>query len=57
MLAPWIIEEILKREQQRYEQERERLHQELPLERPEDLRVPATQPAEETERGVAIIDI
>ena len=57
MLDPWIIEEILKKEQeQRRESEQGRI--ELPVERPRDLEHPAvTPPREETERGVMIIDI
>ena len=58
MLDPWIIEEILKKEQeQRRESERSRV--ELPIERHRnDLDRPAvTPPREETERGVMIIDI
>jgi hypothetical protein len=58
MLDPWIIEEILKKEQeQRRESELGRI--ELPIERPRDLddRPTVTPPREETERGVMIIDI
>lgn len=58
MLDPWIIEEILKKEQeQRRESERGRI--ELPIERhrPEDDRPIVTPPREESERGVMIIDI
>jgi hypothetical protein len=57
MLDPWIIEEILKKEQeQRREGERGRI--ELPIERhrPDDYPV-VTPPREKTERGVMIIDI
>jgi hypothetical protein len=56
MLDPWIIEEILKKEQeQRRESERGRI--ELPIERHRDDRPAVTPPREETERGVMIIDI
>jgi hypothetical protein len=57
MLDPWIIEEILKKEQeQRRESERGRI--ELPIERHRDVERPAVTPRrEETERGVMIIDI
>jgi hypothetical protein len=57
MLDPWIIEEILKKEQeQRRESERGRV--EVPLERHRiDERPAVTPPREETERGVMIIDI
>lgn len=59
MLDPWIIEEILKKEQeQRRESERSRV--ELPIERPRndlDRRPAVTPPREEGERGVMIIDI
>ncbi len=57
MLDPWIIEEILKREEERRrEQEQNRV--ELPIEIIE--RRPTTSvtpPREESERGVIIIDI
>jgi hypothetical protein len=58
MLDPWIIEEILKKEQER-RRESERGHVELPIERHRnDLDRPAvTPPREESERGVMIIDI
>jgi hypothetical protein len=60
MLDPWIIEEILKKEEeQRRESERGRI--ELPIERRRgDLgtdRPAVTPPREEGERGVMIIDI
>lgn len=59
MLDPWIIEEILrKEEEQRRESERGRI--ELPIERHRtDLgdRPAVTPPREEGERGVMIIDI
>ena len=57
MLDPWIIEEILKKEQeQRRESERGRI--ELPIERHRPDDHPAvTPPRDETERGVMIIDI
>jgi hypothetical protein len=58
MLDPWIIEEILKKEQeQRREGERGRV--ELPIDRHRgDVERPAvTPPRDETERGVMIIDI
>jgi hypothetical protein len=59
MLDPWIIEEILKKEQeQRRESERGRV--DLPIDRhrgdPGD-RPAVTPPREEGERGVMIIDI
>ena len=59
MLDPWIIEEILKREE-RAREERDRARIELPLETPahniERTQVTPPQPVE-SERGVAIIDI
>jgi hypothetical protein len=58
MLDPWIIEEILKKEEDaRREQERDRA--EMPIERPRDQypRPVVTPPREEGERGVMIIDI
>ena len=63
MLDPWIIEEILKKEDE-LRRERENVHVELPL--PVDNRNryrdtgenPAVTPArDESERGVMIIDI
>jgi hypothetical protein len=58
MLDPWIIEEILKKEEeQRREGERGRI--EVPIERhrtPSD-RPAVTPPREEGERGVVVIDI
>ena len=58
MLDPWIIEEILKREEE-LRRERERIPAELPIERRRDTgNQPAvTPPREEGERGVMIIDI
>lgn len=59
MLDPWIIEEILKKEEER-RRESERTHIELPIERDRDNgpRSIVTPPREqETERGVMIIDI
>jgi hypothetical protein len=57
MLDPWIIEEILKKEEeQRRESERGRV--ELPIHRPDLGDRPAvTPPREENQRGVMIIDI
>ncbi|HEU0029225.1 MAG TPA: hypothetical protein VFQ53_01245 [Kofleriaceae bacterium] len=58
MLDPWIIEEILKKEEE-LRREQERGHAELPIERRRDTgdRPVVTPPREETERGVMIIDI
>jgi hypothetical protein len=58
MLDPWIIDEILRREdEKRQEQERGRI--EAPLESPRgrdtEPRMPAKAP--EQERGVVVIDI
>ena len=58
MLDPWIIDEILRREdEKRREQERARI--EVPLESPRgrdsEPKVPQAPP--ESERGVMIIDI
>jgi hypothetical protein len=57
MLDPWIIEEILKKEQEQ-RRESERVHIELPIDRhrPDDHPI-VTPPREKTERGVMIIDI
>ena len=57
MLDPWIIEEILKKEEER-RREQERGRAELPVDRYRDSERPAvTPPREESERGVMIIDI
>ncbi len=57
MLDPWIIEEILKKEEEK-RREAEQVRIELPI-TPyrEDPRPSVTPPREETERGVMIIDI
>lgn len=58
MLDPWIIEEILRREDERRREEG-REHLELPLESPryrETGKQPAS-PSSDDERGVIIIDI
>jgi len=59
MLDPWIIEEILKREEdRRREQERSRI--EAPLERPRYRDTDPAMPApakDEGGRGVVVIDI
>lgn len=58
MLDPWIIEEILKKEEE-LRREQERIPAELPIQRPPDIghRPSVTPPKEEGERGVMIIDI
>jgi hypothetical protein len=60
MLDPWIIEEILKKEEER-RREQERGRAELPVERHRDTgqqpTVSPQPPREEGERGVMIIDI
>ena len=58
MLDPWIIEEILKKEEER-RREQERGRAELPVDRYRDTdqQPTVTPPREETERGVMIIDI
>jgi hypothetical protein len=58
MLDPWIIEEILKKEEE-LRREQERGHAELPIERPPLRERPMVTPAPEpeSERGVMIIDI
>lgn len=58
MLDPWIIEEILKKEEER-RRENERGRAELPVEHERDdrPRSTVTPPREESERGVMIIDI
>ncbi len=57
MLDPWIIEEILKKEEERRREE-ERGGAEWPVGPYRDERKPSlTPPAQESERGVMIIDI
>ena len=60
MLDPWIIEEILKKEEER-RRDQERGRAELPVDRYRDTdqqpTVSPTPASEETERGVMIIDI
>ena len=57
MLDPWIIEEILKKEEER-RREQERSRPELPVDRYDENKQPSVTPAEESgERGVVIIDI
>jgi hypothetical protein len=59
MLDPWIIEEILKKEEER-RKEQEAPRAELPIHRPPSYDRPAVTPAptgDESERGVMIIDI
>ena len=57
MLDPWIIEEILKKEEElRKEQEAPRA--EMPVHRPPQYDKPSVTPTQdESERGVMIIDI
>jgi hypothetical protein len=58
MLDPWIIEEILKKEEEA-RREQERGHAELPVPTYRDTgdKTVVTPPREEAERGVMIIDI
>jgi hypothetical protein len=59
MLDPWIIEEILKKEEER-RREQERGRVEVPVDTYRDSEQPKVTPAptqEESERGVMIIDI
>ncbi len=58
MLDPWIIEEILRREEERRREHERRI--ELPLESPRRDRDPAEanpSPRSEEQRGVVVIDI
>jgi hypothetical protein len=58
MLDPWIIEEILKKEEEaRREQERGRAELPVPPYRDSGDKTVVTPPREEAERGVMIIDI
>jgi hypothetical protein len=58
MLDPWIIEEILKKEEER-RREQERGRAEIPVDTYRDSDKPRVTPApaEENERGVVVIDI
>jgi hypothetical protein len=58
MLDPWIIEEILKKEDEK-RREADRQQPEMPVPRPRDTgpRPIVRPPSEEGERGVMIIDI
>lgn len=57
MLDPWIIEEILKKEEE-LRREQERVQAELPIPQPREIdRRPTVTPDTEGERGVVIIDI
>lgn len=57
MLDPWIIEEILKKEEQRrQEQEGGRINVPIDTYR-EDREPKVTPPREDVERGVMVIDI
>lgn len=56
MLDPWIIEEILRREEDKRREQERRI--ELPLDAPRSTEQPSIPPKnEESERGVVIIDI
>jgi hypothetical protein len=58
MLDPWIIDEILKREEEKRRERDNRI--ELPLESPRPQTGPQPAhpaPADEGERGVTVIDI
>lgn len=57
MLDPWIIEEILRREREKQRDESPRI--ELPLDNPSSREhmTPPVKPAEESDRGVIVIDI
>jgi hypothetical protein len=57
MLDPWIIEEILRREEEQRKREERRI--EIPLESPRREREPAVAPpaSDREERGVVVIDI
>ena len=58
MLDPWIIEEILKKEEEaRREQERGRAELPVPTYRDSGDKTVVTPPREEAERSVIIIDI
>ncbi|HEY4058602.1 MAG TPA: hypothetical protein VGM39_18445 [Kofleriaceae bacterium] len=56
MLDPWIIEEILKKEEER-RKEQEGPRPELPVYRPPPHETSVTPASDEPQRGVMIIDI
>ncbi|MEZ4401909.1 MAG: hypothetical protein R3B06_17905 [Kofleriaceae bacterium] len=56
MLDPWIIEEILRREEEQRRRDNER-RIEVPLDAPRPAEANPPPPATGEERGVAIIDI
>ncbi len=58
MLDPWIIEEILRREED-FRRERELVRIELPLDAPRSTEQPSIPPRREEgeQRGVIVIDI
>jgi hypothetical protein len=56
MLDPWIIEKIIRREEDRRREE-ERTQLEVPVDSPRYPEKDPKAPADETERGVVIIDI
>ena len=57
MLDPWIIEEILKKEEERRREEERRPSRAACRAYREDRKPSVTPPAQESERGVMIIDI
>jgi hypothetical protein len=58
MLDPWIIEEIIRREEERRrEQERVRIEAPLPDRPPRQYQDTPRTPTEEIDRGVVVIDI
>ena len=56
MLDPWIIEEILKKEEER-RREQERGRAEIPIPHRDERPRVNPAPADEGERGVVVIDI
>jgi len=56
MLDPWIIEEILKKEEEQRREQGKRIELPVEQERPRP-QTQVTPPREESERGVMIIDI
>lgn len=58
MLDPWIIEEILKKEEQRRQEQEGARRIDVPVDTYREDREPkVTPPREEAERGVMVIDI
>ena len=56
MLDPWIIEEILRREEEQRRDERPMLEMPMPLPEEPDAEDQSVREEDDSERGVAIVD-